>query len=199
MEPTQILSDEHRVIEVVLTSLERLTEAALSANRLNREDARQALDFIRSFADGCHHHKEEQLLFPALVQKGMPSEGGPVATMLHEHRQGRVCVAGMLKHLDAAAEGDRRAVAAFAEHAREYIELLRLHIRKEDNVLFPVTIKIMNVRERADLFRAFEAHAADPAASEVHGNCIRLAEMLADQYGVPKDALSLMTCTCNRE
>jgi hemerythrin-like domain-containing protein len=48
-----------------------------------------AADFIKGFADGCHHKKEEGIFFPAMQAAGAPAEGGPVSVMLAEHEQGR--------------------------------------------------------------------------------------------------------------
>ncbi len=62
MKATEILMEEHRVIERVLTSLE------IASNRLSLGQAipadffLKAADFIKGFADGCHHKKEEGVL-----------------------------------------------------------------------------------------------------------------------------------------
>ena len=92
MKPTEILSGEHRVIEQVLTCLERIAEQCAAEGRLDRTSAEQALEFFRNFADRCHHGKEEVHLFPALEAKGFPRDGGPTGVMLHEHDQGRAHV-----------------------------------------------------------------------------------------------------------
>ena len=54
------------------------------------------VELIRNFADGLHHAKEENLLFPLLGEKGFSPEQGPVAVMLSEHTQGRDFVKGAL-------------------------------------------------------------------------------------------------------
>ena len=72
-----MLSDEHRVIERVLAVL---AEAhALDPWRTRLDSWRKALDFFSHFADQCHHFKEEQVLFPAMEEHGIPREGGPSA------------------------------------------------------------------------------------------------------------------------
>ena len=70
MNPTDILMDEHRVIEQVLNCLEKIIEQATAAGRLEEEPAREALDFFRTFADRCHHGKEEAHLFPLMQTRG---------------------------------------------------------------------------------------------------------------------------------
>ncbi len=102
---TEILSDEHRVIEVVLSCLEKISEEALSTGALNEESAVQAVDVIRTFADKCHHGKEENHLFARLVENGVPKEGGPIGQMLLEHEQGRAYVKSMAESISDAASG----------------------------------------------------------------------------------------------
>ena len=76
--PTEILSDEHRVIERVLNALDRLTAVPVNPSL---EQWRKALEFLRNFADQCHHFKEEKVLFPAMEEHGIPREGGPIGMM----------------------------------------------------------------------------------------------------------------------
>ena len=87
----EILMDEHRVIERVLDAFERM----LSLGVIDKAFTIKALDFFRQFADGCHHHKEEEQLFPAMESAGTPVEAGPIGCMLHEHELGRELVARM--------------------------------------------------------------------------------------------------------
>ena len=95
---TEVLKQEHRVIENVLDALERLAKAAETSALAEWE---KAIDFARNFADKCHHLKEENLLFPALEERGIPREGGPIGMMLAEHEEGR----GYVRAMAAAAPG----------------------------------------------------------------------------------------------
>ena len=106
MSLTDILSTEHRVIEVLLNCLEKISADALKSGKLDSEAANKAIDVIRNFADKCHHGKEEGHLFPALISRGMPREGGPVGQMLIEHEMGRSFVRGMADSVIKAAAGD---------------------------------------------------------------------------------------------
>ena len=57
MKATQILMDEHTVVVRVLDALEK----AAAAPAVTPEFLISAADFIRGFADGCHHRKEENV------------------------------------------------------------------------------------------------------------------------------------------
>jgi hemerythrin-like domain-containing protein len=188
VQPTQILSNEHRVIEVVLGCLEKITEEAQSAGKLDRDSAEQAVDFIRNFADKCHHGKEEVHLFTAMVAKGVPQEGGPVGVMLYEHDLGRNFVAGMAKSIPLAAEGDAAALGEFARHASGYVQLLRNHIQKEDNILFPMADRVLTEADQKQLMASFETVEKDHMGAGTHEKYVAIADSLAERFGVRKAA-----------
>src|SRR5262245_48241536 len=145
MKATDILMDEHRVIEQVLNFLEKLADRCEAGEKLDRTSALEALDFFRHFADRCHHGKEEEHLFPLLEARGLARVGGPTGVMLHEHEEGRRLVAAMA----GAVEGD--SPDEFARLARVYVCLLREHIQKEDRRLFPMADVILNSAEAESL------------------------------------------------
>ena len=95
MEATRILMDEHRVIERVLGALEAAAARMSSGASVRVEFFLQTANFIAGFADGCHHRKEEGVLFPALEAAGIPRAGGPVGVMLAEHEEARAITRGL--------------------------------------------------------------------------------------------------------
>ncbi|NMC43334.1 MAG: hemerythrin [candidate division Zixibacteria bacterium] len=189
MHPTQILSSEHRVIEIVLDALDRMAEKTLADGRLEKEPALEAIDFIRHFADGCHHAKEEGQLFPALFEKGFPREEGPVAVMLQEHELGRAFVRGMDQAVPEASEGNAAAVQECVAQARGYINLLRAHIQKEDNILFPMADRMLSGEDQRRLAEAFDRTETEEVGEGVHERYLKLAALLAERYGVPHESL----------
>jgi hemerythrin-like domain-containing protein len=172
---TQLLSDEHRVIERVLNVLEELTR---NRGEVPLQTWKKALEFVRGFADQCHHLKEEKLLFPTLEEHGIPSEGGPVGMMLMEHEEGRSYVRSMLaavEMLEAKNEGGREALL---DGARAYVRLLREHIQKEDDVLFRMADEIIPAARQKELLRAFEEHETEEMGTGVHEKYLAIAEEL---------------------
>lgn len=189
MRPTEILSNEHRVIELVIDCLEEMTNRAMKEGRLEKEPAEQAIAFIKGFADGCHHGKEEARLFPAMEAKGMPRDGGPIGVMLHEHKVGRTHVQGMTLHLEKAAAGDGAALNAFASHAHGYADLLRQHIQKEDQILFPMAERMMTDEDRATLLGQFDHVEQHEMGAGTHERFLAIAESLAARYGISKNSV----------
>jgi hemerythrin-like domain-containing protein len=190
MKPIEILMQEHRVIEIALGCLEAMVEKAGEEKRLEREPAEQIIDLIRNFADRCHHGKEEDRLFPAMVAKGVPSEGGPIGVMLMEHDMGREFVAQMANNIDKAANGDATSLQEFSEAAYGYINLLRSHIQKEDRILFPMADRIFDEDDQKKLLAEFAHVESDHMGSGTHERYLKLAETLAAKYGVTATAIA---------
>lgn len=153
--PTQILKDEHRVIERVLAVLRRAAGRLESGEKVDPSVFERAIDFVRNFADRYHHAKEEDALFTTLAAHGIPAQQGPIGVMLMEHDQGRAHVRGMAEALERYKAGDDSARAALAEHARGYADLLSAHIYKEDNILYPMGDRVMPATVQAELLEDF--------------------------------------------
>ena len=177
--PTQILSDEHRVIERVLGAVEKLAQGPVGV----LEPWKKALDFIRHFADGCHHFKEEKVLFPAMEAHDIPSEGGPIGMMLMEHEEGRSYVGAMLAALSLIETGNEAAKETLVSAAQAYCRLLREHIQKEDEVLFRMADEVISAGEQKTLLAAFAQHEAEEMGAGVHEKYLKIAAELAGADG----------------
>ena len=81
--------NEHRVIERVIAVLRQATDALEAGKPVPPQVFNNAIDFIRNFADTCHHAKEEGVLFASMEARGFPRQGGPIQVMLLEHEEGR--------------------------------------------------------------------------------------------------------------
>ena len=158
MRATQLLMEEHEIILGGLRVLEALADRAARGAEVPAKAVGETLDFLSQFADIHHHHKEEEILFPALAEAGLPSDEGPVGMMLQEHVQGRALISALRVAAPRAA-GDTSAREQFADTARAYTALLSAHIDKENHVLFPMADRILggDARRVEEAFDAFEA------------------------------------------
>jgi hemerythrin-like domain-containing protein len=195
MRPTDILSQEHRVIEQVLDCLEKMAHEAVETGRLEAEPARGALAFFRTFADSCHHGKEETHLFPAMEARGFSPDCGPTAVMRYEHEKGRAHVRGMAENLDAAAAGDAKALDRFARHARGYVTMLREHIQKEDHCLFSMANQALTDEDQQALLARFHRVEAKEMGAGTHETYLEIANELAERYRVAR-ASAPAGCGC---
>jgi hemerythrin-like domain-containing protein len=191
MFPTDLLKNEHRVIEQVLCCLEKLAERCDREGHLDKPAAERALDFLRIFADGCHHAKEERHLFPLLEARGVPRERGPTAVMRCEHDQGRRHVAAMTEAVRGAAAGHYDDVTEFIAEARAYVRLLRDHITKEERCLFPLANQALSSADQGALLAAFEKVEDEKEHGKVHDLYLHLADDLADDLQVPHPEVNI--------
>jgi hemerythrin-like domain-containing protein len=135
----------------------------------------QAAEFIKGFADGCHHRKEEGVLFPAMQSAGVPSEGGPIGVMLAEHQEGRQLTSAMRAAAESLAAGDADARAELIHYALQYVDLLRQHITKEDNVLFPMAAQVLLGPAQAEVSEAIERVKSEETGEGLHDRFLELA------------------------
>jgi hemerythrin-like domain-containing protein len=157
MRATDILVSEHNLILRALVVLDRVASRVEAGRPVPEEPAQQLIDFFKKFADASHHAKEEGVLFPALAAAGLPSHGGPVAVMLHEHSLGRAAVRAMAEAV-AALGTDPGAPAAYSQAARTFSRLLSSHISKENGVLFPMAENFLAPEQDDALLTAFNEH-----------------------------------------
>ena len=196
MKPTEELSGEHRVIEKAIGALECLAGAAKKEGKLDKVDAESAIDFIRTFADKMHHGKEEDRLFPAMEAHGLSAEAGPTAMMRQEHEIGRAHVRAMAGAVKGAASGEAAELHVFVEGALGYGSLLRNHIQKEDNILYPMALQVIPPDEMKALEAEF-ARVDKEMGPGFHAKYIALAGKLSDKYSVKKKNHALHNEGCS--
>ncbi len=177
MEVCASLVAEHDVILHVLDALEKEAGKVDGGAPVRREFFAGAIAFVREFADGVHHRKEEGILFPRMAEAGVPHEGGPIGVMLYEHDEGRAHIRAMDSALAKAADGEDQSRLILVRETRGYIALLRAHIMKENMILFPMADRVFDQAGKTAILAAFaEAEAAD---AEVTAKRRRWAEGLA--------------------
>ncbi|MFY9326646.1 MAG: hemerythrin domain-containing protein [Georgfuchsia sp.] len=155
MEATEYLMEEHRLIEQVLDTLELAAKRLASGQTVPADFFLKAADFIKNFADDWHHGKEEGVLFEALTTHGMSKDNGPVAVMLAEHNEGRRLTDAMRSGAERMQQGDASAAPQIAKNAMGYVMLLRQHIQKEDQILYPMADQLIPVAQHKQILAAF--------------------------------------------
>src|SRR4051812_11028397 len=166
MRAIQLLMDEHEIILHGLRVLEALADRAARGAEVPAKAVADAIEFLRQFADVHHHHKEEEILFPALEEAGLPRDGGPLGVMLHEHDQGRQLIS-RLREAAPDAASDVGSRERFASAARAYVALLTAHIEKENYVLFPMADQALGVAEGRRVDEEFDAFEESASARRI--------------------------------
>src|SRR3989339_312869 len=162
MQPIGPLMIEHRLIERLLTLMAREFKRIKDNTEVDPEFAfvdpvfiDTAVDFIRTYADRCHHGKEEDLLFQALAAKDLAPEHQQIMEeLIQEHAYAREATAGLVKAKEAYLLEKPGALDDLMEHLRNLVEFYPPHIEKEDKYFFIPCMTYFSDAERADLLAA---------------------------------------------
>jgi hemerythrin-like domain-containing protein len=130
MQAVDILPSKHRLIERSFAILDVMATRVARGECIPPNILWSLLEFFKTLADQCHHHKEEQLLFPKLNELGTPFQNGPIEAMIHEQVQGREFIS---KRSDVLNAWDDHTVhGQFVQIDRGCIDPFRHHNQKED-------------------------------------------------------------------
>ena len=125
--------DEHRLVDAVAGSLIRFSESG-AEGAIPAEDVAEFVHFFRVFVAGFHHEREEQTLFPALVERAeVPADRGPQPPIESDNRE----AAKQVSELEENA-GDLPAAPVTA---RRHAHHIREHVDKDNSVLLPESLE----------------------------------------------------------
>lgn len=172
------LINEHKGILTGLNILEKMAESLKDNKHVELEDIKEMVNFIKIFADKCHHGKEEGLLFPAMEKAGIKNENGPIGELLAEHVIGRKHVAQMLESL----EGELFKTDDFIQAATDYVTLLRAHIIKENTEVFPMGDKLIPPEEQKQLLEQFEEFEETVMGKGTHEKLHEMLHQFKNKY-----------------
>lgn len=137
MKAIDIMMNEHRVIESVLNSLGKAVDKLDAGEEVRPDFFLDAVHFIYKYADECHHGKEENIFFDAMLTQGYSKEEEPLSSMYTEHKMGRHFARGIKMATEDVKAGDGSRAKTISANARNYITLLKLHILREETEIFP--------------------------------------------------------------
>jgi hemerythrin-like domain-containing protein len=145
-DPLRRLEAEHREALAALLRLE-LAALALEAGappEPHLQTVREVLAILTT-AVRAHNESEEAALFPVLADQA------PSAVFVDEHRELRALEQRLGHELD-----EPRSVRAIAATALAIVELLRAHITREDEVLFPMARALLGPEGLAAVARQLD-------------------------------------------
>ena len=156
MEPIRILREEHEQILRGLEVLEACAQRLNEGQDVASETLEGLIEFFRLYADRTHHGKEEDLLFPTMIEYGFSREAGPIHCMLADHERNRALTREMIEAASRHRAGDHDAGLRFAGAARQYVSVLREHIQKENLVLFVMAENTIPKADELPLLARFQ-------------------------------------------
>jgi hemerythrin-like domain-containing protein len=154
MLPIAPLMIEHRLIEKMIALIQREIDQGKRKKRINPAFIDLAVDFIRTYADRCHHGKEEDILFRDLNQKPLSSELKQVMEeLMEEHRLGRKTVAEAVEAKERYLKGDPEALAIIFDRMQFLVDFYPKHIAKEDQHFFMPIMHYFSPEEKGAMLQ----------------------------------------------
>ncbi len=149
MMPVGPLMTEHRLIERMVARMEAVSQETRRTEKVDGVFIQAAVDFLRTYADRCHHGKEEDLLFKALKNKKLTeAHRNTLEQLEREHRVGRELVSKLetAKNRFLKKEGFRAQDVAHALEA--LVAFYPKHIDLEDQHFFVPVMDYFEPDER---------------------------------------------------
>lgn len=147
----EILVSEHENILAFANKMKLKCCKILDGKEVDTSLFREAIDFVRNYADKHHHGKEEQILFDIMLAKlGAVAEKLIKMGMLVEHDLGRLYMTELEKALDRYdKEPSTENKLDILVYMCSYIELIIRHAQKENEVVFAFASRSLTAEDKA--------------------------------------------------
>jgi hemerythrin-like domain-containing protein len=173
---TRRLVDEHVLICIGLDICDKAASMVMSGSNVPNSIWENLIDFTKEYTDGFHHAKEEGVLFPLLCQRGLSLEYGPIAVMLHDHETFRRLLGQMNEGLEE--NNMAKVIAAY----NEYSSSLRMHIHKENNILYPMGESMISREDEENLNSIYDetemSLGGEKTSSKYHNMILSMREVV---------------------
>jgi hemerythrin-like domain-containing protein len=157
---TTIIRDEHRALASVIKGLQFLVQEIQNRGQTPDFPLLQSIvSYIEQFPDRLHHPKEDQYLFPALRLRH-PAAAAELDILEDEHARGTPLTARVASTL-RAYQADPSQFEAFANAVDDYANFHWAHMRREENVILPLTEKHLTSEDWVGINAAFKSNS-DP-------------------------------------
>lgn len=156
MMPIGPLMKEHRLIERMIALMEEELGRLKEGEELDCDFIDTAVDFTRTYADRCHHGKEEDILFRELAKKPLSGEHSrTMRELLEEHVYGRKTTATLVEAKERHVQGDSQALGSVVSALQDLVEFYPAHIEKEDKRFFVPCMKYFSRQEQDEMLKEF--------------------------------------------
>jgi hemerythrin-like domain-containing protein len=161
MQPIGPLMIEHRLIERMITLMQRELQRIKDNVAVDPEFAfvdpvfiDTAVDFIRTYADRCHHGKEEGILFAALEKKELSGEHRQLMEeLVRDHVLARETTGALVQAKGDYLLGKSAALDEILQNLGTLVDFYPRHIEKEDKHFFIPCMTYFSDAEKAEMLQ----------------------------------------------
>lgn len=158
MMPIGPLMIEHRLIERVIQVMKGQLDRIQAGEKIAPDLIGRLTDFIKIYADRCHHGKEEDILFRDLSKRIIsPEHKRIMEELVEEHKLGRKITGALIDATRKYEKGETEALSMIADGLKSLVEFYPKHIEKEDKHFFlPVMAYFSKEEKDAMLSEGYE-------------------------------------------
>jgi len=156
-QPISILMEEHKIMLQMAEKLNTAAKKVLQASDISHvgDEIHNIQHIAEDFEDAEKHYlREENVLFPILEKHGITE---PPAIMWVEHnkiREKKKNLHKLIENLNVTSLQDFKK--QLAETAESLNSLLTNHFYKENNILFPATLRVITNEEWTEIRKEFD-------------------------------------------
>jgi len=155
MMPVGPLMIEHRLIERMIVILDQHIKTTAPGD-IDLTLIDKGVDFLRSYADRCHHGKEEDILFFALQTKPMTADERRILNeLMEEHTVARLAVRALAAAREQALQGNPEAYPEIGQIVGKIAAIYPPHIEKEDRRFFVPLMNYFSKTEQDEMLKQF--------------------------------------------
>ena len=186
MRPTDTLAKEHAIVILVTKAAEQEVRYMRDTGEFRPVVVDELVDFFEYFTEGCHDPKEERLLFARLRERGLPADTGILAEFYREHQEFHARLRDIEHWVRAWRKTDVGDVSELAAHLDGYLKLMRSHVAREEELLFPMADELLTAEDQEELALGFDSIECEEVQIGVRERYSDLAHLLA---GRPTETL----------
>ena len=158
MMPVGPMMIEHRLIERMIEAMHKELDRFLQERKADPALILTFVDFVRTYADRCHHGKEEDILFRELEKKDLSREHREMmARLIRDHKWAREQTKDLAEATEKYAAGDEGMFLVITARLKALTDFYPRHIEKEDRHFFLPVMRYFSQEEKdAMLQEGFE-------------------------------------------
>ena len=172
MNPTFDLKGEHGAMTIILAAMKKRAIDIRKNNYVDLFRIGQIIDFLRTYNDHCHHEKEEKILFPALLECDIPWTSDTIYHLVDEHLSTQTCLNEIDNELHHYLAGHSGTLDSLSSSMIKYVTLEENHIKIENDVLLPLSQKVLNKKTQETISISFrkiqDRHVGHPKNLEYY-------------------------------
>ena len=156
MTPMGFLMVEHRLIERMVNLIEMELERIGQGKKPDLIFIDGAIDFAKTYADACHHGKEEGILFDKLaIKRLLPEHKKLMDELVLDHIQSRKIVTNLDMARERHLKGEPDTVDPILTICKSLTEFYPGHMGKEEKGFFPASMEYFSKREQEEMVKKF--------------------------------------------